>query len=397
MRMNLLCPAFFSLCVSRRAHWLLPVSLLGCALVSSGQQAASDPDVLVLSNGDMLHGKLVSEANGKLTFHTDPLGDVSVPWKKVKELHTSGKFAVLDKTVKLRGKQDAGKIPLGPVIVENQSIRLQAENAPATVPVDNAAYIVDEETLNQQVYHRPNFFAGWDGSATAGATNVAATQNQNTFSGAVGVVRVVPSVAWLAPRNRTLADFNGSYGKITTPGSPTVKTEIFHAGAERDQYFTPRFYALAEVAFDHNFAQLLALQSIYGGGVGFTAISTPRRTLDFKGTIQYERQEFIRPPGALATKPSLNLVGSTFAVNYMEKWKLATFSQELGYVPSYNVPSAYSVYEANVLSFPVYKNFSFSLGTLDSYLNNPPASVPPTKRNSFQFTMGITYAFKSNY
>ena len=51
----------------------------------------------------------------------------------------------------------------------------------------------------------------------------------------------------------------------------------------------------------------------------------------------------------------------------------------------------------NVLSFPVYKNFSFSLGTLDSYLNNPPASVPPTKRNSFQFTMGLTYAFKSQY
>jgi len=34
---------------------------------------------------------------------------------------------------------------------------------------------------------------------------------------------------------------------------------------------------------------------------------------------------------------------------------------------------------------------------LDSYLNFPPAAIPPTKRNSFQFTMGLTYAIKSRY
>jgi hypothetical protein len=34
---------------------------------------------------------------------------------------------------------------------------------------------------------------------------------------------------------------------------------------------------------------------------------------------------------------------------------------------------------------------------MDSYLNDPPVSLPPTKRNSFQFTMGLTYAIKSKY
>jgi hypothetical protein len=39
---------------------------------------------------------------------------------------------------------------------------------------------------------------------------------------------------------------------------------------------------------------------------------------------------------------------------------------------------------------------------MDSYLNDPPVQAPPltqppTKRNSFQFTMGLTYAFKSTY
>ena len=37
-----------------------------------------EPDILVLSNGDTLHGKFVSEIAGKVTFHCDPLGDVSL-------------------------------------------------------------------------------------------------------------------------------------------------------------------------------------------------------------------------------------------------------------------------------------------------------------------------------
>lgn len=58
---------------------------------------------------------------------------------------------------------------------------------------------------------------------------------------------------------------------------------------------------------------------------------------------------------------------------------------------------AYSAYETNTFSFPAYKNLGFFIGTMDSYLNNPPLSAPPTKHNSFQFTMGLTYAIKSKY
>jgi hypothetical protein len=51
--------------------------------------------------------------------------------------------------------------------------------------------------------------------------------------------------------------------------------------------------------------------------------------------------------------------------------------------------------------FPAFKNFAFSVGTVDTYLNDAPfeatSSSPPTKPNSFQFTMGLTYAFKSKY
>lgn len=366
--------------------------------------ANPEPDVLVLSNGDTLHGKFVSEVAGKVTFHSDPLGDVSLDWDKIKELHTNQNFAVLDGTVKNRGKKAARQIPVGTIEVANQTVTVHPENAAPEppIPVKNAQFIMDAPTLDKQLNHQPGFFSGWNGAATAGATLVTATQNQYTVSGGIGLVRVVPTVNWLNPRDRTSADFTGSYGKITQPaytsGGTTVpavvtKSAIYHAGAERDEYFSPRFFALAQTAFDHNFGQNLNLQQIYGGGFGWTVLKTPKQEADLKGTIQYEKQQFITG----GSSGNQNLIGSTFAATYLLHLKLFTYMQGVAYIPAYNNTHAYSTNETNTFTFPAYKRLSFSLGTMDSYLNDPPASLPPTKRNSFQFTMGLTYAIKSRY
>jgi len=387
------------LCMSRLSQGA--VVLLGAALCTAACRGAEDKkpagdeaaDVLVLSNGDTLHGKLVKEAGGKVTFHTEPLGDVDVSWDHIKELHATGTFGVVAKNVKLERKEAAAQIPTGSIAVTNGAITVQGEHAPATpIPVKDVPYVVDGATLHKEIDHHPGFFAAWNGAATAGATVVKATQNQYTVSGGLGLVRVVPTVSWLNPRNRMQVDFSGSYGKITEPGTTPVKSAIYHVDGERDEYFAPRLFALVQTAFDHNFSQDLQLQQIYGGGLGVTLFTTPRQEADVKGTLQYERQKFISTPDRTE-----DLIGSTIAVSYILHQKAFTWTQTLSYIPSYNTPRAYSANETDTLAIPAYKNLAFSVGTIDTYLNNPPESTPPTKRNSFQFTMGLTYAIKSKY
>jgi hypothetical protein len=301
---------------------------------------------------------------------------------------------VLDKTVKLHGNNEekAKQIPNGNVEVAGGTVTVHGAGAaaPTSIPAKNAQYIVDVPTLNRQMFHEPGFLGGWAGAAGAGVTLVKATQNDYNVSGTVGLVRLVPTVAWLNPRNRTSVDFTGSYGKITQPGIPTVKSAIYHADAERDQYFSPRLFVLVQAVFDHNFAQNLQLQQIYGGGIGWTFLKTENQEADLKGTIQYESQRFIAGPSSLDE----HLVGSTFGLSYLLQAKRLTFVQNLQYIPAYNTPSAYSATETNTLTFPAYKNLGFSVGTIDTYLNN---ATFPTKRNSFQFTTGLTYAIKSKY
>ncbi|MGB0065706.1 MAG: DUF481 domain-containing protein [Terracidiphilus sp.] len=383
-----------------------------CAAQAKPAAPGPGPDELVLSNGDTLHGKFVSEISGKVTFQSDALGDVTLGWDKIKEMHVTESVGVLDGRVKTRGKHRNQQIPVGALDVQNEEVDVHTANAaaPLVIPEKSALYVMDSATLDKQMNHEPSFFAGWNGAASAGATIVSATENQYTFTGTVGLVRTVPTVSWLDPRNKTSVAVNESYGKITQPaytyigtGGPTpvpsvvTESSITHVAAERDEYFTSRVYALGEVSFDHNFAQELALQQIFGGGFGWTAMKSPKHELDLTGTVQYEEQRFFPGSGSA----NQNLIGSTFAANYVLKLKRLTYTQALALIPAYNRPTAYSAAETDSLAFPTYKNLGFSVGTIDTYLNDAPfigtATSPPTKPNSFQFTTGLTYAFKSKY
>ncbi|HVC46805.1 MAG TPA: DUF481 domain-containing protein [Terracidiphilus sp.] len=361
------------------------------------------PDELVLSNGDTLHGRLVRAIDGKVTFHSEILGDLTLPWSKIRSLRAHERFAVVNKSVQLPSNLHTGQIPIGELVVEDGAVTVQTESAQplARIPVKETAFILKQETV-AQVARSKDILSGWSGTATMGSAVLAATQKQFTISGGIHLARVVPTVSWLSPRNRTTLSFTGSFGKITQPGyisggvsvpELVSKSAIYHADAERDQFVSPRFFLLAQTAFDHNYSQNLDLQQVYGGGLGWTVLKTPKQDADLKATIQYEMQQFIpNSTGATPTAPNQNLVGSTFAANYTLHLPLFTFAQQLAYLPAYNQLHHYSANESNTVTFPAYKRLSFSLGTIDSYLNGPPVSEPPTKRNSFQFTMGFTYA-----
>jgi hypothetical protein len=377
-------------------------ALLLCALFSFFSlqaHAATAPDRLVFTNGDQLTGKLLHSSGSNLTFHSDMAGDITVSWSKVKELRSDRQFVVLEKNKHFswHALQD---VPTGSITVEDEKIQLTSGKSSQVIPIKSTADVLDLSTFTQEAVHEVSFLRHWAGSLNLGTTLVQATQNTTSINGSATLVRAIPSVNYLPARNRSTINFTGSYGRITQPQAPgapvqpDLETAIYHADAERDEYLSARVYLLAQTAFDHNFSQGLDLQQIYGAGVGWTVLKQSNQTLDLKATLQYEKQLFL----ATTTQENTNLFGSTFSVNYMRKLPLkAVFTQQAQYLPAYNHPYAYSAYESNNLTFPVYKRLGFTLGTVDSYLNNPPPEVfpsPAAKQNSFQFTTGVSYTLK---
>ena len=267
--------------------------------------------------------------------------------------------------------------------------------APIVVPVSNTDLIIDTPTFDTIVNRHPSLLQGWGGTASSGFSLVRSTQNSTTFNGAINLVRATPGVDWLPARTRSTIDYNQSYGTVTQPGVTSVKTNIFHADAERDEYFSPRAYVFADVAFDHNYSLGLDLQQAYGGGIGITVLKNAHRTLDFKGDAHYEKQAFFLPVGATAATPNDTLFGSTFSEKYLVYLAKGLVFNEFGSIsPAWNQPSAYSAHVNATLGFPVYKGLGFNIGAIDDYLNNAPIG---SNKNSVQYTTNLTYTIKPRY
>lgn len=376
------------------------------AVVAVAIGPAPSQDTLTFSNGDSLTGKLDREVAGTVYFKSDELGELKIPWSRIKSLHTAEPYAVLETQPKVHVRRLAADAIQGTVSVEGDKLTVKSVQAAALstqLPVQQAQFIVSEPTFQGQVVRAPGLLQGWNGSLSGGITVVRGTQNQYTYTSSVALARTVPTVDWLPTRNRSTLDFSSSYGRITQPayesgGTPVAasftKSAIYHGDAERDQYISTRVFLLTQTAFDHNYSQGLDLQQIYGAGAGITLLKSGRQQLDLKAALQYEKQAFI----TAASGTNQNLIGSTFSVNYTLKLPGGLVIDQLAeYLPAFNVTRAYSATESDTLKIPFYKELAFEVGTIDSYLNDPVPASPPTKRNSFQFITGVTYTIKSRY
>lgn len=348
------------------------------------------PDVLLFTNGDQLTGKLIRADSGSVVFKSDMAGELTIPFDKIKELRSSGSFSMLKKGPPSK----TNLVGQGQVNVADNKVTV-TQVPPVTLAIKEVGYVIDTPTYNREVNHQLGFFHAWNGAITAGATIVRATDNITSFTAGISLARLSPTVDYLPRHTRTTFNLIETYGKATSPiipqtippsPSPVVtKTSIFHTDAERDWYFTPRLYALANVAFDHNFSQGLDLQQLYGGGIGWTPIQEERQQLDLKADVHYERQSFF-------AQPDLDLIGSIFAENYRRALpRKIVFTQVADYIPSWNNSQAYSAMFGVGLVLPTWKRFGANFAVTDNYLNNP---SPGYKANSFQFVAGLAYTIK---
>ena len=362
--------------------------MLPLKVIIAQAQAQPQPatDVLLFTDGERLTGHFLRSSGASVTFKSDALGEITVDWSKVKELESSARVAVIPKGVRIRKPSEAANIPEGTLSMQDQQLRLTTApaQAPRSIPVTDSDVVIDQAAFEKVLSHQPGFFEAWKGTVTIGAAVVNATQDSESFTGAVALVRAIPQQDWIEPRNRTILNINTSYGEVTQPSTPTIKTAIFHGDAERDEYFRPRLYAFGQASFDHNFSQGLDLQQTYSGGLGWTVIQRADEMLDLKASASYVRQQF-------AGAPNQDLVGSIFEESFNRKFKRLILDQHLTAIPTWNNTNASSAAFNALLTMPLYKRLNASGGFIDSYLNNPP---PAFRKNSIQITIGLTYALQ---
>ena len=350
------------------------------------------PDVLIFTNGDQLTGTLERGTGDSVIFKSDMAGEITVPLAKIKELHSNSAFAVLRKDMPAKHAViTPGKVE----VADGKLSTLPPVGQPEVVPTAMIALVVDAPTYDREIGQKVKPFADWHGAINGGATLVRSTQNGSTYTAGINLVRAIPDVGYLPARNKTTFNLQETYGKLTqpvipqtTPPTPTsiAVTSIFHADAERDEYFSPRGYGLVETSFDHNFSQGLTLQQVYGAGVGYTPIKNGKQQLDVKVDVHYESQRF------QTTSSNQNLIGSTFAETYLRNLpRKLVLTESASVLPAWNNSNAYSANGMIALTMPLLKRFNLNVSSTDNFLNDPAVGF---NKNSFQFLTAISYTLK---
>src|SRR3984885_1421954 len=195
-----------SLPIRRMGSWssLLLLSLVSGALLQPGFIARAQgtpkpaPDVIVFTNGDQLTGTLERADGDSFVFKSDIVGEVTVPADKIKELRSSGKFVALKNNEKItRTSKHPGELTYADSAV---TVGDESAGAPEVVPVKDLAHLIDSVTFDKEVVQNPGPFSNWSGALTGGITLAESTSNGQSYTAAVNLIRLVPTVSFLPPR-----------------------------------------------------------------------------------------------------------------------------------------------------------------------------------------------------
>jgi hypothetical protein len=362
-----------------------------------------DKDTITFGNGDTLTGKVGKVVYGDVSFHSDELGDLTIPLTKIKTMHTATAFAAGSKTQRLTKKDIAQQLPVGKIALENETLKVMLpQGGVKEFPAKDIGFMLDEPAFQRELHNESDLFYGWYGTGTLGATVVKSTNSAQTYTGAVALVRAIPTIAGLPPGSKTILNLSGTYGLAKSPEvvsgdvvfqtASVTKTDILHGDLEYDKFFTPMVFALGNANADHNFGNGLQLQQAYGAGVGWGILRSPQNDLALRISLQYEQQQFYNGIESGLGTPTVNLVSASIGETWSRTFPhTIKFKQYVTLNPTFNVVRAYSGVAGAAFIFPVHKNLNFSVTTTDNYLGDPPQGF---LRNTFQFTTGLTYTLK---
>jgi hypothetical protein len=360
-------------------------------------------DTITFANGDSLTGTVGKVVYGNVSFHSDELGDLTIPLTKIKTMRTATSFAAGSTKQRLTKKDIAEQLPVGKIELENETLKVMLpQGGVKEFPVQDLGFMLDQSAFQRELHNESDFLYGWYGTATLGAAVVKSTNSAQTYTGAVALVRAIPTIAGLPAGSKTILNLGGAYGLAKAPQvvsggdvfqtASVTKTDILHGDLEYDKFFTPMVFGLVSGSADHNFGNGLQLQQAYGAGVGWGILRSPQNDLALRMILQYEQQEFYNGITSGLGTPTENLVSASLGEAWSRTFPHSIkFKEYVTLNPTFNVVRAYSGVAGAGFVFPVYKSLSFSLNTTDNYLGDPPQGF---LRNTFQFTTGLTYTVK---
>lgn len=264
-------------------------------LPANGQATTPEPkpDRITLSNGDVLHGKVLSLLEGKLSFDSPALGIIEIALDQITDLETTA--AVTIETLdgerlqrRITGIVD-GLVTLGPPpsgVSDHTRFpraRLAAINPPEEKP----------ET--------------WTGSMSVGLYFASGNTDRRGGDASVDAVR-------RTEQDRITAGVAWNYAEDKTDGDWELTQRRVQAGLKYDYFLSEKSYLLANTGVEGDRFQDIDLRFTTGVGYGYQWIETDDLSFATEIGINYFSENF------RSSTPDNSYITARLA--YFLKWQL---------------------------------------------------------------------------
>lgn len=231
-------------------------------------------DQVVLKNGDILTGNIVKKDGGKLTIHSEFLGDVTMPWTAVQSLKSDATLTV----VLPDGVSVAGKVATtdGRLEVAEKSAPL-AEVATMRNPAEQRSW----ERLQN-----PGLFQLWSGTFDLGLALARGNARTDTLTTSMNAVRITP-------RDKIAISFRQIYGTARIEGETGTIASAIRGGWQYNRVVSPGLFVASFNDYEADRFQNLDLRFVFGGSFGANLLKTERASLSVLGGANYSRENFI--------------------------------------------------------------------------------------------------------
>lgn len=349
----------FSSTFSPRFVRMARVALVVACLSAAGSPAmASDTDVVVLRNGDRLHGEIKGLRFGRLELSTTSMSTIYVEWDKVVGL-TSPNFFEVETADGIRyyGSFDAGDAGTLLVAVEGRQ-------TPVPLPV-----VVKIRPL------KASFWDRIDGGISLGASYTKSSEvGQGSLSVDVGT-------------RRPGFEFSLSFDTTVTvqPDQPDKSRTV--GAASYNKLLRNRWYVPGSLRFERNTDLGLDLRSSIGGGIGRYVVQSNRSLLGAGAGLLLNEEN---PVEGDSTQNIEAFLGASYEFFTYDTPKTSVKTAFLLY-PSLNVGGRYRTEFDLSLSREIVTDFTVGATAYDSYDSKPPAGS--TSGHDFGISLNIGWTF----
>jgi putative salt-induced outer membrane protein YdiY len=348
--------------VFTRASRIFFVAVLVTCLCSPAH--AGRKDVVVMTNGDRLTGKVKRLQNGLLYVETDyASGNIGLDWNQVQSVQSSATYRiVLNNGQRLEGKIE--KISGANATREDFLIREATEE----VQVASAAVASIDS-------RKPTFWRQLQGSMDFGYSftsgNSQSTLNLDTST-------AYKTAGWEATTSFD-STFNGQSG--------SSKTNRQDVQATASKFLNRNSFVVALSDFLHSSQQNLTLRTTLGGGYGRYLIRTTNSNLAWLGGAAYIHESFNTPHGQPSDQDMEAVAGLQYS---FIRFNLGEFDSKLQVFPGLTDAGRVRLKTNNLLTINLRNNFHLAFTFWDNFDSRPPVTA---KRNELGISTGIGWSF----